>query len=57
MDERPTPDPAEEERIPLGQRFYDSPFLLLGLGLLIMVVFFTLWGLWEIQSLGPAPLP
>lgn len=57
MEERPTPDPAEEERIPLGQRFYDSPFLLLGLGLLIMVVFFTLWGLWEIQSLGPAPLP
>jgi hypothetical protein len=43
--------------IPFGQRFYDRPFLLLALGMGVMVVFFTLWGLWEIQSLPPAPLP
>lgn len=42
---------------PLGQRFFDSPFILLGLGLLIMLVFFTAWGLWEITSLPTSPLP
>jgi len=47
----------QDERPPLGQRFYDSPFLLLFLGLLIMVVFFTGWGLAEIMGLTPAPLP
>lgn len=45
------------EDVPLGQRLFDSPFLLLAFGLLVMVIFFTLWGLWEIQSLPPAPLP
>lgn len=57
MEERPTTERPEEEQIPLGQKLYDSPFLLLVVGLLIMIIFFTLWGLWEIQSLGPAPLP
>ena len=35
----------------------DSPFLLLVLGLLVILVFYTGWGLWEILSLKPAPLP
>ena len=46
-----------EERPPLGQRLYDSPFLLLAAGMLVMVVFFTVWGLIEISSLPTAPLP
>lgn len=45
------------ETIPLGQRLFDSPFLLLALGMVVMVIFFTLWGLWEIQSLPQATLP
>lgn len=45
------------EEIPLGQRLYDSPFLLLIAGILIMFICFTGWGLWEILSLPPAPLP
>ncbi len=45
------------ERIPLGQRLYDNPFLLLGAGIVVMLVFYTLWGLWEIVKLPPAPLP
>jgi len=45
------------EEVPLGQRFYDSPFLLLVLGLLVMIVCFTAWGLWEITSLPQATLP
>ena len=48
---------AEPERIPLAQRLLDNPFLLLALGLLVMFVFYTGWGLWEIMKLTPAPLP
>lgn len=48
---------TDETPAPAGQRLYDSPFLLLGLGLLVMLVCFTAWGLWEILSLPTAPLP
>lgn len=48
---------AHEEEVPLGQRLYDRPFLLLVAGIVVMVVFYTLWGLYEIGSLTPAPLP
>jgi hypothetical protein len=46
-----------EEKVPLGQRLFDNPFLLLVAGLVTMAVFYTLWGLWEVLSLSPAPLP
>ncbi|HSJ05695.1 MAG TPA: hypothetical protein VK936_03265 [Longimicrobiales bacterium] len=46
-----------EERVPLGQRLYDNVFLLLAAGLLIMLVLYTGWGLWEILTLPPATLP
>jgi hypothetical protein len=42
---------------PLLQRLYDSPFLLLVAGIVVMAVFYTLWGLWEILTLPRAPLP
>lgn len=57
------PDPtradsdSSHDPIPLGQRLYDSPFILLVAGILIMFIFFTGWGLWEILSLPQAPLP
>lgn len=53
----PDPTPRPDDEVPLGQRLYDSPFLLLGAGLLVMFVCFTFWGLWEILSLPDAPLP
>lgn len=57
----PTPPrsdlPGEPEEIPLGQRLLERPFLLLVMGILIMAVFFTGWGLFEILTLPPAPLP
>ena len=53
---RPTP-PDESERIPLGQRLFDRPFLLLAAGLLVMFLFYTGWGLLEIYSLPKAALP
>lgn len=54
-DPRPAHDrPAD---VPLLQRMYDSPFLLLALGLVIMLGIFTFWGLWEVLHLPPATLP
>jgi hypothetical protein len=53
----PRPEPERPERVPLGQRLFDSPFLLLIACLVIMFVFYTGWGMLEIASLTPAPLP
>ena len=39
------------------QRLYDSPFLLLAACIVVMFVFYTGWGMIEIMSLEPAPLP
>ena len=43
--------------IPLGQRLFERPFLLLLLGLVVMFGFYTIWGLVEVMSLPEAPLP
>ena len=55
----PPPNPAPEpvERPPLGQRVFDNAFLLLALGMLIMFVVYTGWGMWEILSMPQATLP
>jgi hypothetical protein len=45
------------EKIPLGQRIFDSPFLLLVAGIVVMFLFYTGWGLIELARLGDAPLP
>jgi len=42
---------------PLLQRLYDRPFLLLIVGMVVMLVVYTFWGLWEIAKLPTAPLP
>ena len=51
------PAAGDPEEIPLGQRLCDSPFILLALCAIVMFVFFTGWGVWEIFSLTEAPLP
>ena len=48
---------AEPTNIPLGQRLFDRPFLLLAAGITVMALFYTAWGLWEILTLPSAPLP
>lgn len=55
----PPPVPPQEplERPPLGQRLFDNVFLLLVLGMLIMFVVYTGWGVWEILSMPKATLP
>jgi hypothetical protein len=45
------------DRIPLGQRIFGNPFLLLILGILTTVVFYTAWGLLEMMTMTEAPLP
>ena len=49
-------EPARE-KVPLGQRLFDSPFLLLVAGIVVMAVFFTGWGLYEILALPKSALP
>jgi len=49
-------DPTNE-KIPLGQRIYDNWFLLLVAGIVVMAVFFTGWGLYEIVTLPASRLP
>lgn len=43
--------------IPLGQRLFDRPFLLLAAGIIVMFVFYTGWGIFEILSMPAATLP
>ncbi len=50
-------DENEKEKIPLGQRLYERPLLLLVAGLATMFGFYTIWGMIEIMSLPQAPLP
>jgi hypothetical protein len=40
-----------EEKVPLMQTFFDNIFLLLVLGIVVPVVFYTIWGLLEIASI------
>lgn len=50
-------DPDEAERLPLGQRVFDNMYLLLVLGVVVMLVVFTGWGLWEIATMPQGTLP
>ena len=49
--------PQDPKPLPLGQRFYDNWMLLMVLGIVIMGVIYTGWGLWEIMSMPAATLP
>jgi hypothetical protein len=52
-------EPTESDPgvVPLGQRLFDRPFLLLAAGLLVMFLFYTGWGLLEVFSLPADRLP
>lgn len=49
--------PATPVEAPFLQRLYDKPFVLLALGMAVMLILFTAWGLWEVMSLPEATLP
>ena len=57
MDQPHNDSPAESEPVPLGQRVFDNMYLLLVLGVLVMLVVFTAWGMWEIMSMPKGTLP
>lgn len=60
MDPSPNATPrgtADAERVPLGQRLFDNMYLLLALGLAVMLVIFTGWGLLEILRMPKGTLP
>lgn len=46
-----------DPEIPLMQRLFDRPFLLLILGVSVVGVFYTLWGIIEIFTMPQATLP
>lgn len=50
-------DEDKKDKVPLGQRLFDRPFLLLAAGLVIMFVFYTIWGMIEIMTLPKSLLP
>ncbi|MDH4199091.1 MAG: hypothetical protein OEV66_01825 [Spirochaetia bacterium] len=47
----------KSDLIPIGQKMLDSPFLLLTAGIVVMFVFYTLWGLYEVLFLPKGTLP
>lgn len=57
MDQPRDNPPESTEPIPLGQRVFDNMYLLLVLGVMVMLVVFTGWGLWEIFSMPKGTLP
>ena len=52
-----SPPRAAPEHLPLMQRLFDNVFLLLALGLVVMLVVYTGWGMWEILSMPAGTLP
>lgn len=50
-------DGTAGEHIPLGQRVLDNIWLLFALGLIVMFVVYTGWGLWEVYSMPKSTLP
>lgn len=56
MPEGPLPK-AHDEPPPLMQRLFDNVFLLLGLGVVVMFIVYTGWGMWEILTMPAATLP
>lgn len=51
------PDNQDNKEIPIGQKMFDRPFMLLFAGLAVMTLFYTAWGLIEVLSLPMATLP
>jgi len=52
-----SPSGGVPEAPPFFQRMFDNVFLLLALGLIVMLVVFTGWGMWEILTMPAGTLP
>ena len=49
--EEQSPDPQDQELIPLMQRVLDNPFLLRVVGIAMPTVFYIIWGIIEITQI------
>ncbi len=47
----------KKDQVPFWQKLADSPFWLLILGIFVMVLFYTGWGIFEIMTLPTDTLP
>lgn len=56
MTHAPEP-PRPPDGVPTMQKLFDNVWLLLAAGLAVMLVVYTLWGLWEVVTLPQATLP
>jgi len=56
-DASPPSPPLPDEQPPLMQRLFDNVFLLLALGIVVMFVVYTGWGMWELLSMPKGALP
>lgn len=52
-----THDEKNQEPVPRMQRLFDNMWLLLGLGLAVMLIVYTGWGMWEILTMPQSTLP
>lgn len=53
----PSPPEQDNEPIPRIQRLFDNMWLLLIVGLAVMFVVYTGWGMWEILTMPQSTLP
>lgn len=53
----PTQDDKNEEPVPLLQRLFDNMWLLLIVGMVVMLVVYTGWGMFEILTMPQSTLP
>lgn len=54
----PRPDPSlPDDPPPLMQRLFDNVFLLLALGIVVMLIVYTGWGMWELLTMPKGTLP
>jgi hypothetical protein len=49
-----SPAPDTNEDVPFMQKLLDNPFLLLFLGVMVPMVLYTAWGVWDILTLPVA---
>ncbi|MHB1311116.1 MAG: hypothetical protein ACYC3L_03785 [Gemmatimonadaceae bacterium] len=52
-----SPPAGAEEALPLMQRLFDNVWLLLVLGIVIMFIVYTGWGMYELLSMPAGTLP
>ncbi len=49
--------PVKDSDIPAIQKLFDRPYFWLAAGFVTMLVFYTLWGIWEIVMMPQGTLP